>query len=135
MTNYQGSCLCGQISYNITGDTLSFYHCHCRRCRKMTGTGHASNLRVDTDTIVWLTGAELVKSYRLPEASRFRNDFCSACGTPLPKYFSEVGFVIIPAGTLDSEPEMQPQARIFCGSRSSWSCNDSLPTFDTYPAG
>ena len=133
MNSYQGSCLCGQVSYRITGDALGFYHCHCRRCRKMTGTGHASNLRIDTDTIDWLTGADLVRSYRLPEASRFRNDFCSACGSPLPKYFSEVNFVIIPAGTLDSEPELQPQARIFCGSRSNWSCRDSLPAFDAYP--
>lgn len=133
MSRCQGSCLCGQVTYRVSGELLGFYHCHCQRCRKMTGTGHASNLRVDSDRVEWLTGSELVQSYRLPSAARFRNDFCSACGSPLPKYFSETGFVLIPAGSLDEEPGLLPQARIFYRHRVSWSCADDLPTFSEYP--
>jgi hypothetical protein len=133
MPCYRGSCLCGQVTYQVSGEPLGFYHCHCQRCRKMSGTGHASNLRVEANRVDFLTGAELVKSYRVPTAIRFRNDFCLACGSPLPRFFSETGFVIIPAGTLDSEPEQQPQARIFYESRAAWSCADSLPEFPEYP--
>jgi len=135
MIDFNGSCLCGKVSYRVTGEPLGFYHCHCRRCRKMTGTGHASNLRVNTNRVEWLTGAEHVKSYRLPSAARFRNDFCADCGSPLPKFFSETGFVIITAGTLDMEPDVRPQARIFCSARAAWSCTDELPAFAEYPQG
>ena len=40
----KGSCLCGAVRYEVSGDLQRFYHCHCKRCRKSTGTGHASNL-------------------------------------------------------------------------------------------
>jgi hypothetical protein len=40
----KGSCLCGVVKYEVTGEPSRFYHCHCSRCRKVTGTGHASNM-------------------------------------------------------------------------------------------
>ena len=132
MNSFQGSCLCGSVRYKIEGSPLSFYHCHCQRCRKTTGTGHASNIRVDTKDIQWLSGEELIKRYKVPAAERFRNDFCGQCGSPLPRYFAEVGFVVLPAGTLDQELELTPEARIFYPSRARWSCCDQLPTYDEY---
>ncbi len=42
--------------------------------------------------------------------------------------------VFIPAGSLDEEPDMEPQARIFTGSRAGWSCERmELPEFSEYP--
>jgi hypothetical protein len=36
--------------------------------------------------------------------------------------------VIIPAGSLDDEAPIRPQARIFTGSRAKWSCAaDKVP--------
>ena len=132
MNSFQGSCLCGSVRYKIEGSPLAFYHCHCQRCRKTTGTGHASNIRIDTKDIQWLSGEELIKRYKVPAAERFRNDFCGQCGSPLPRYFDEVGFVVLPAGTLDQEPDLVPDARIFYPSRAQWSCSDKLPTYDEY---
>ena len=43
-TTLSGSCLCGAVRYEATGEPKRFVHCHCSRCRKATGTGHASNL-------------------------------------------------------------------------------------------
>lgn len=133
MTTLTGSCLCGQIAYKIEGQTTAFYHCHCLRCRKATGTGHASNIRIKTSGIEWLKGDHLIKSYKVPEADRFKNDFCSECGAPLPRHFPNLGMVVLPAGTLDHEPDISPQARIFCGSRSDWSCHDDITAFNGYP--
>ena len=133
MTDFSGSCLCGKVQYQIEGEATGFYHCHCSRCRKLSGTGHASNIRIKTDGINWLSGEQLLKSYKVPEAERFRNDFCSECGSPLPRYFPNHGFVTLPAGTLDHEIEIKPQARIFFESGASWSCNgDGIPTFKEY---
>ncbi|BAU49364.1 aldehyde-activating protein [Sulfurifustis variabilis] len=132
-TVLRGSCLCGAVRYEIGGQPSKFYHCHCKRCRKATGTGHASNLLVQTGSIDWLQGEQHVRYYKVPEAQRFANCFCGVCGARLPRYVKETGFIVIPAGSLDSEPSIRPQARIFWGSRASWSCGgEELPVHQEY---
>ncbi|MFT7288971.1 MAG: hypothetical protein ACI87W_003096 [Halieaceae bacterium] len=128
-----GSCLCGDVRYTVSGTPRAFYHCHCSRCRKVSGTGHASNLFV-AGALHWVSGEELLRRYQLPNAERFGNNFCTVCGSRLPIFLESRELVYIPAGSLDEEPQYQPQARIFQGSRASWSCDSSeLPQFDAYP--
>jgi len=130
-----GSCLCGSVRYEINGEAQRFYHCHCQRCRKATGSGHASNLFVMPEScLTWVAGEELLKRYKVPEAERFYNCFCSQCGSPMPRVVPELEGVLIPAGTLDGEPPIQPGARIFWDSRALWSCSDDgMPVFHEYP--
>ena len=130
---FRGSCLCGSVQYEISGEPKKFYHCHCMRCRKSSGTGHASNLLIQPGAIKWLKGEELIRSYKIPEAKRFTRCFCAVCGGQVPRYVKETDFIVIPAGSLDSDPAIQPQARIFWDSRASWSCSgDDLPVFSEY---
>ena len=130
---FRGSCLCGAVQYEISGEPMKFYHCHCQRCRKATGTGHASNLLVKPGSIKWLKGEELIKGYKVPEAIRFTNRFCSVCGSRVPRDVKEIDTIVIPAGSLDSEPPIRPQARIFWDSRASWSCSGGeLPVHSEY---
>jgi len=132
-SSLSGSCLCGAVRYVASGEEQRFYHCHCGRCRKASGTGHASNLFVQ-GSLRWSAGEDLLRSYKLPEAERFTNTFCGICGSRMPRFIEKLGMVFIPAGSLDDEPEMHPQARIFMASRASWSCDDSeLPGFEEYP--
>jgi hypothetical protein len=127
-----GSCLCGAVRYTVTGEAQRFYHCHCSRCRKATGTGHASNLFVK-GSLRWDSGEALVQRYKVPEAERFTNTFCGTCGGRVPRFIEPLGVVFVPAGSLDVEPPLKPQARIFQGSRTTWSCDDHhLPSFDEY---
>jgi hypothetical protein len=131
-SSLSGSCLCGAVRYVATGTEQRFYHCHCSRCRKSSGTGHASNLFLQ-GTLTWQSGQELIRSYKPAEAERFTNTFCEVCGSRVPRFIEKLGLVFIPAGSLDDEPEMRPEARIFVGSRAGWSCDDSaLPGFDQY---
>jgi len=127
-----GSCLCGAVRYQASGELQRFYHCHCSRCRKATGTGHASNLFLK-GTIEWESGQDRIKSYKVPDAERFTNTFCETCGGRVPRFIEQYGMVFIPAGSLDVEPELKPQARIFMGSGANWSCGKAeLPEFDEY---
>lgn len=129
-----GSCLCGALRYSISGEPVRFLHCHCSRCRKSSGTGHASNLFVSADGIAWTGDTELIKTYRLPEAKRFSRTFCSQCGGPLPMEIPSMEMVFVPAGTLDVEPNIMPQARIFQDSKTAWSCSgDDMPHFPEFP--
>lgn len=133
-TEYSGSCLCGAVAYSIIGDAKRFYHCHCSRCRKATGTGHASNVIVGFESVEWARGEDLVHSYKVPEAERFGTFFCKVCGSPLPRVSQERGIAVIPAGSLDMAPDIDPMARIFCDSRTAWSCaGDDVPNWPQYP--
>lgn len=130
-----GSCLCGSIQYEVTGKAERFYHCHCQRCRKSTGTGHASNLLMTpASSLTWTKGEDLLMRYKVPEAERFYTLFCKQCGSPMPRVMSGLDGVLIGAGSLDCEPPMAPQARIFWDSRAEWSCpSGGLPAFPEYP--
>jgi len=129
-----GSCLCGAIGYSVTGTPARFMHCHCSRCRKATGSGHSSNLFFKSNTIAWSGDTNLIRSYKIPDADRFTRTFCSNCGGPLPREIEDMQMVFIPAGTLDNEPDIRPQARIFTASRASWSCSgDDIPSYPDYP--
>jgi hypothetical protein len=133
MSTLSGSCLCGAVRYTVSGEAQRFYHCHCSRCRKASGTGHASNLFVQ-GSLTWNSGEELVRTFKLPEAARFANSFCEVCGSRMPRFIEKLGMVFIPAGSLEDEPDMRSQARIFHDSRAQWSCDEAaLPGFEQYP--
>jgi hypothetical protein len=106
---------------------------HCKRCRKATGTGHATNLFVE-GTLTFERGESQIARFKVPEAERFTNTFCTKCGARLPRFNESAGTVFIPAGSLDDDPGLSPQARIFMDSKADWSCStEALPEYATYP--
>ena len=121
------------MAYTVEGENRGFYHCHCERCRKVTGTGHASNVLVGADAVTWQRGEELLHRYDVPGAKRFASVFCTECGSYLPRVSPAAGLVAVPAGSLDHDPGIRPTARIFSASRVAWSCSDELPSHDEYP--
>ena len=65
---------------------------------------------------------------------RFMNQFCGLCGGRLPRQPQDTDTVVIPAGSLDTEAPITPEARIFTGSRATWSCSgDELPIHQGAP--
>lgn len=131
--NFSGSCLCGAVQYNIKGSPVRFYHCHCARCRKVSGTGHATNIMIQANKVDWLKGESEITRYKVPEAERFTNAFCQTCGSRLPRFDDVLGMVILPAGSLEVDISIKPEARIFWDSRAEWSCSgDDLPVYAEY---
>ena len=72
--------------------------------------------------------------YKLPEARFYTAAFCRDCAGSLPKVAPERGLVVIPAGSLDTDPPMRPQRHIFTGYKASWfDITDTLPQFADAP--
>lgn len=133
-TPLNGSCLCGAVKYEVTGEATRFFHCHCSRCRKATGTGHASNLFLQPGELKWLQGEDQVRSFKLPDAKRFTNTFCATCGGRLPRQAPGTDVVLVPAGSLDCDAPIKPQARIFMAWSAKWACaGDGLPAYPELP--
>lgn len=129
----RGACLCGAVTYEVEAPFLRFAHCHCSRCRRATGSAHASNLYAAPERFRWTSGEALVRRYDLPSARSFATTFCTTCGAPLPHHTRSGREVVVPAGSLDEDPGLKPRAHIFFGSRSGWSCaDDGVPRFEEY---
>ncbi|NOX51107.1 MAG: GFA family protein [Gammaproteobacteria bacterium] len=115
-----GSCVCGLVTFEISGPFEKFYLCHCNRCQKSTGSANAANIFGELNSITWLSGQELIKYFELPEAKFFNKGFCANCGSPVPRKAKSGDFLIIPAGSLNSDPGLIPQNNIFWDDRAVW---------------
>ncbi len=127
-----GRCLCGDVAFEADAPFDFMGHCHCSMCRKNHGTAFSTALGVPPSQFRWVRGAGSIRRYASsPGGVR---PFCGRCGSAVPAEAGERVFV--PAGLLDDDPEMRPQAHIFVASKAPWhEIADSLPRFDAFPQG
>lgn len=132
-TAIRGSCLCGTVSYEITGPLAIAGHCHCSMCRKSHGAAFATWTIINPDQFRWTSGEEFITAY-LSSSERERC-FCKKCGSPLVATHSgQVTEVVL--GTVDGDPGIRPREHIFVGSKALWyEISDSLPQYEAWPPG
>ena len=127
-----GSCLCGAVAYEFDGPVDRFILCHCSRCRRSRSAAHSAQVFLPAERFRWLRGEEDIRRYQYPGAG-FTPSFCSTCGSLMPRT-TDSGLAIIPAGSLDQDPDGRPQMHIFVGSKAPWfEITDDLPQFREMP--
>ena len=135
MSDYAGSCLCGGVRFKLEGEFEGFFLCHCRHCRKDTGSAHAANLFSRGARLTWLAGESGVGTFTLP-GTRHVKSFCRVCGSALPVVQMNGALTVVPAGCLDGDPALRPTAHIFMASKAGWdSALDELPAYPGLPGG
>ncbi|WP_421847715.1 GFA family protein [Marinomonas sp.] len=131
---HSGSWLCGAVKFELEGEFQKFFLCHCSRCRKTSGSAHCANLFAPGATLTWLSGEDKLSFYRL-EDTNFARTFCSVCGSNVPTDAKSRGLVVVPAGSLDTDVDITPQAHIFTGSKGNWDEHlGDVPAFETLPS-
>jgi hypothetical protein len=134
LNTHSGSCLCATVTFEITGDFERFYLCHCKYCRKDTGSAHAANLFSGTAALKWLSGQDKVTQFSLP-STRHSKSFCSICGSALPNLQMNGALLVVPAGSLNSDVPIRPDAHIFSSSRATWDwALESIPSTAGLPS-
>lgn len=129
-----GSCLCGEVAYAIDESPTKVVNCHCTRCQRSRGAPHATNVFVRQENLRWLRGADLLRSYKVPDAQLFTTTFCAKCGGLLPSLFEGIKRYNVPLGSLDRALEAKPKLHIHAQSRAVWhAISDSLPQYDEMP--
>lgn len=134
MTRHSGSCLCAAVRFEVDGDFERFYLCHCEYCRKDSGSAHAANLFAANAALRWLSGQDKVTQFTLPSTQHSRS-FCSICGSALPNLQRDGALVVVPAGSLNSNVPIRPDAHIFVASRANWDLAlESIPSIAGFPS-
>ncbi len=126
---HPGGCLCGALRFEARGKPLWVAHCHCRSCRRNTGSAFATFVGYKREQFRVIEGA--LQSYASsPGVAR---SFCGTCGTPLT-YGSErwPDEVHVYVSTLDRPEAFEPEAHVHVGERLPWlHLDDGLPRFLT----
>src|SRR5215510_1747527 len=104
MSTVRGSCLCGDVAWEMTGDLEFMSHCHCSRCRKFHGTAFATYLMCPAEAF-HRRGDTVV---RWESSPGFHRSFCGRCGSAVPDQEPWQGRAIVPAGPLDDDPGIRP---------------------------
>ncbi|CEN61134.1 hypothetical protein ASPCAL07798 [Aspergillus calidoustus] len=125
-----GSCYCGAIRIEYTGEPLRTALCHCTDCRKITGSAFTYNfVALRSDLHVSGKGTPKEVSKMADSGNRIVNHHCADCGTPL--YGWKVAadgvshkdeIVILRAGIFDDEylNRHRPDLEVYTKKRLEW---------------
>ena len=130
----RGGCLCGGVRFEIDRAVGPFELCHCRRCRKTSGSAFMATVGVRREDFRWLSGRERIKCYEAPileSPPAYRVCFCSECGSCVPDPKADSAWFEIAAGLLDDDPTLRPDRHIFVELKAPWfNITDGLPQLD-----
>lgn len=132
-TKHSGSCLCGAVGFEVEGEFERFFLCHCEYCRKDTGSAHAANLFSSTAILKWTSGEDKITQFTLP-GTRHSRSFCRVCGSAVPMMQMNGALLVVPAGSLNSEVRIKPEAHLFVSSRANWDeALEKVPRIEKLP--
>ncbi|WP_038177889.1 GFA family protein [Vibrio rhizosphaerae] len=130
MNHYSGSCKCGEIQFQLTGDIKKVVNCHCNQCRKMNSMP-VSTYGVVLENEFALTTGEL-SAFTLKENAV--KHFCGHCGTAIYNKNPRLpGLALVYLYSLDSDHLPEPQVNVFCESKLNWLDNlGEIPNFEQH---
>jgi hypothetical protein len=117
-----GQCLCGAVTYELTGDLLATAVCHCDHCQRQSGGAFSVNLVAHESQLT--VNGELRTYEEMGErgdAVYVRRKFCPACGSPIVSELAlSAGVIAVKAGTLDDKSGVKPTIEAWCADRQPW---------------
>ncbi len=124
---YKGSCLCGAVKFNISGELGKADACHCKQCRKWTGHFFPS-VEVNRD-FLQIEINDALKWHQSSEKAR--RGFCSKCGSSLffdPLDQTKHNWTAVALGAFDEPTQIKLSLHIFVSEKGDYyELNDGLP--------
>jgi len=125
----RGTCACGAVQFELSGEPAVQAYCHCDSCRGWLGARvHAATLWPATNVRV-LKGADKIGVFKKTEASH--RQFCTGCGSPVFVGHPALGMTDVPAGRIPHFA-FAPQLHVHYGEKV-MSMRDGLPKFKDMP--
>lgn len=117
-----GRCLCGSVSYELSGDILATAVCHCDHCQRQSGGAFSVNLVVHESQLA-VDGelAEYMETGENDDGEYVARRFCGTCGSPIVSaLLGTEGIVAVKAGTLDDKSAVEPGVQAWCEHKQPW---------------
>jgi hypothetical protein len=126
---HKGSCLCGAVTYEISGEMRPSIACHCTQCRKTSGHYWSATQALTTNLKV--TNGEGLKWFNSSDVAR--RGFCDRCGSSLFWEMFGEGTTSIGAGTLDGVTGLTTSKHIFVADKGDYyAIDDGLLQLEQY---
>ena len=129
--DYKGSCSCGAVKYSMNDLPLFTHACHCKDCKKSTGSAFVIHT-ITLENSFYIDGELEAATLPTGSGARYKPYFCKKCGTYIfCKYDMAPGRIIIRTSTLDESENFPPQAHIFIRNKAFWiNLDDKIPSFE-----
>jgi hypothetical protein len=106
-----GRCMCGDVTFTVTGDLRDVVNCHCHRCRQWTGHYWAATAAA-TDELTIDDTADALRWYSPADGVEY--GFCSHCGSSLFwRLAHRPALISLSAGCLDQPTGLRTTAQIW----------------------
>lgn len=116
-----GQCQCGNITYRIKGQPLTFYACHCRDCQQQSASAFGLSLRVAFEDFELTSGTVKFWSTPADDGSTKNCAFCPDCGTRIYHASDDPAEAIsLKAGSLNNISRFRPVAHIWTKRAQQW---------------
>ena len=115
-TTLNGSCLCGGVTFEISGKLRDIIACHCSQCRKTSGH-HVAATACDDDSLKFNKLDSLSWYHSSDTAER---GFCNRCGSSLFYRPLQGHTTSIMAGALDGPTGLRLSHHIYCSAKGDY---------------
>ncbi|MEM9035103.1 MAG: GFA family protein [Actinomycetota bacterium] len=117
-----GRCLCGAISYELSGDLIATAVCHCDHCQRQSGGAFSVNLIATQPQLAVQGDLALYEDRgRSGDDVFVHRYFCGSCGSPIYSLLMEpAGVIAVKAGTLDDKHDVEPTVEAWCDDKQAW---------------
>ncbi|PRC91982.1 GFA family protein [Solimicrobium silvestre] len=129
-----GSCLCGAVHFEYSGEPVFSGNCHCRDCQRSSGSAFTPALFVPEENVS-ISGAVKYYESKADSGNAISRGFCPNCGSQLFARLEIMPKMLgLRAGTLDDPSNFHPKVNFFTSSASHWDhMNPDLPTYPKSP--
>jgi hypothetical protein len=95
---YSGSCFCGAVSLEVSGEPEGMGYCHCQSCRSWSGGPVNAFSLWKPETVTITKGEDHIATFQKTEVSERK--YCSRCGGHLMTNHPTLGVVDVFSATL-----------------------------------
>jgi hypothetical protein len=117
-----GSCHCGNITFEAEIDPDAVTICHCTDCQRLTGTAFRISVPAAADKLHFISGTP--RTYRkTADSGRQRvQGFCADCGTPIysTSASAQPSHYGLRVGCLAQRDQLAPRQEVWLRSALAW---------------
>jgi hypothetical protein len=126
---HSGTCFCGAVSLEVSGDPEGMGYCHCSSCRSWSGGPVNAFSLWKPETVTITDGEDFIATFQKTEVSERK--YCSKCGGHLMTNHPTLGVVDVFSATLPTL-DFQPGLHINY-AETVLPMKDGLPKFKDFP--